>query len=372
MRKLSKEDLEDILVGCTYLGCGGGGNYARGLERIYNDLEAGLTYRLMPVVELEDNDYAASPYAVGSTAPPTPEEEKRYAQLPRLSQSPVEAAFSLLERHLGKKLVAVIPGEIGPGNTASAMSVAAHLGIATVDADTVGRSTPEINQNSILVAGVTTVPAAAVSPFGDEMILEKVAHPSREEEILRSISVVSQFVGVADSAIPGQTAKRPGVLVVNSVSHAGKLGKAYREAIAARRDPIQAIIEAGQGYRLFEGRVADFHWKDEAGFLVGDITLSGTGNYHGSRYRIWYKNEHIISWRDDQVSVTPPDLITLIVTETGQAIANPEFERGQEVTVVGFPAPALWRTPAGLEAFGPKHFGFDVPYVPIEERHRPA
>ena len=370
MRKLSKEDLEDILVGCTYLGCGGGGSLPKGLECVYRDLEAGLTFHLMAAEEMGDEEYAAAPYGLGSTAPAGSEQLQRYAHLPRITEEPTTVAFRLLEQHVGKKLVAVIAGEIGPGNTALSLSAAAHLVIASLDADTVGRATPEINQNSILVAGIPIVPAAAVSRFGDEMILQKVAHPSRQEEILRSISMVSQGIGVADSPIPGRTAKRPGVLVLGSISHAGKLGQAYREAIAAHQDPIQAVVEAGQGYRLFHGRIADFPWKDEAGFLVGEVTLSGTGAYRGSRYRIWYKNEHIISWLDDQVSVTPPDLITVVVTETGQAIANPNFERGQEVTVMGFPAPNLWRTPAGLEVFGPEHFGYHVPYVPIEDRQR--
>ena len=42
-------------------------------------------------------------------------------------------------RFLGKKFGAVIAGEIGPGNTASSLSLAAHLGIPSLDADTVGR-----------------------------------------------------------------------------------------------------------------------------------------------------------------------------------------------------------------------------------------
>ncbi len=66
--------------------------------------------------------------------------------------------------------------------------------------------------------------------------------------------------------------------------------------------------------------------------------------------------------------MAPPDLIAVADSRTGAAIANPDFQRGQRVTVLGFPAPAIWRTPAGLEAFGPAHFGFNVPYVPIEQR----
>ncbi len=66
----------------------------------------------------------------------------------------------------------------------------------------------------------------------------------------------------------------------------------------------------------------------------------------------------------------PPDMIAVADSHTGTAIANPDFRRGQFVTVLGFAAPAIWRTPAGLRIFGPAHFGYDVSYIPIEERQR--
>jgi len=40
---------------------------------------------------------------------------------------------------------------------------------------------------------------------------------------------------------------------------------------------------------------------------------------------------------------------------------------GQEVVLVGWPNSEMWRTPKGIEVFGPRHFGFDFDYVPIEQ-----
>jgi hypothetical protein len=34
-----------------------------------------------------------------------------------------------------------------------------------------------------------------------------------------------------------------------------------------------------------------------------------------------------------------------------------------EVAMIGWPNSLLWRTPKGIEVFGPRHFGFE--YVPI-------
>ena len=34
--------------------------------------------------------------------------------------------------------------------------------------------------------------------------------------------------------------------------------------------------------------------------------------------------------------------------------------------LIAIPAHPLWRTAKGLEILGPRHFGFDFDYVPIE------
>jgi DUF917 family protein len=39
----------------------------------------------------------------------------------------------------------------------------------------------------------------------------------------------------------------------------------------------------------------------------------------------------------------------------------------QEVVLVGWPNSNMWRTPKGIAVFGPRHFGFDLDYVPIEQ-----
>lgn len=367
MRTLTKQNLEDIVVGCSFLGTGGGGSFAHGLQRVYADLEAGLTFRLMSPQEMQDDDYAAATYGVGSTAPPTDEQKQRYAQLPHIHESSTTAAFRLLQRYMQKNFVAVIAGEIGPGNTMAAMSAAAHIGIAQLDADTVGRAAPEIDQNAVLAAGLTITPAAGVTQYGDEMILPKVAATFREEDLFRAASVASIGIGVADTPIAGRDAKRQGVLVQGSISHAEELGRAYRTAIETNQDVIQAVLQAGHGYRLFEGKIAGFQWKDQGGYLVGDIDISGSGKYQGSTFKIAYKNENLVSWRDGKFSVTCPDLITIVIKDSAKAIANPEFEKGREVVVIGFASPPNWRTPRGLELFGPQRFGFDTPYIPIEK-----
>ncbi len=363
---LDRVAIEDILTGCAVLGCGGGGKYAEGLARVSAELETGRAFRLLPVAELGDDEWVASPYGIGSLAPQSDEDRARFAGLPRAKEDNVEASFRRLSRFLNRSFVAVVAGELGPWSTAAALSTAARLGIPLLDADRVGRATPEATQDSVLVAGLSNLPLAAVSAFGDSLILEKVARDSRIEDLLRALSVASAGdLGVTDAALSGLEIRRSGALIVGTISKARALGQAVRQSVAAGTDPVAALLATVPGYRLFQGAVLECPWRDEAGFLVGEVLIAGRGEFAASRYRIRFKNENIVAWKDDAVSVLPPDLISVVDSGTAVAIANPEFEPGRLVTVLGFPAPALWRTPAGLRVFGPAHFGLAEAYRPL-------
>jgi hypothetical protein len=56
--------------------------------------------------------------------------------------------------------------------------------------------------------------------------------------------------------------------------------------------------------------------------------------------------------------------------ETGMPITTEYLRYGFRVVVIGMPSPQMWRTPEALKVIGPKYFGYDLDYVPIEERMR--
>jgi len=366
-KTLTREMLEDAITGSSYLGCGGGGGLQQARDLIAGDLAAGLSFRSITVDALSDSDRVACPYGLGSTAPGT-EISKNLSTYEGRVKEPVQAAFELLQRHLETKFSGVILGEIGPLSLAEGLSIAARLGVPALDADTVGRATPEINQHSVRVAGYPLTPAAGATEFGDEVIIGKYGNPSRGEDLFRALSVVSGPIGVVDAPITGDIAKREGTLVTGSLTLAMNIGRAVREAKAAGSDPIDAARVVGDGYKLFEGRVGTSTWADADGFLVGDVTVMGTGEYAGQSLFLDYKNEHLVAQLDGKTIATCPDLITMVDKATADGINNPDFVKGQEVVILGFRCDPLWRTQAGLDVFAPRYFGYDEDYVPIEER----
>ena len=59
-------------------------------------------------------------------------------------------------------------------------------------------------------------------------------------------------------------------------------------------------------------------------------------------------------------------IIEVIDAKSGEPITNTDIKKGDMVSVIGMKIEPIFRTPEGLNVLGPKHFGFDLEYKPIE------
>lgn len=364
---LSRKDLYDILYGCTILGTGGGGELKEGISLIDNALNTGKEFKLVRMDEVSGDSIIACPYMCGSISPPTEEDKKKYASLPRIKEIPPLAAYKALEQYIGKKISGVISPELGGSNTAVALYVSAMTGNFIIDADPAGRSVPELQHSTFFINKMVINPMAVVTEFGDVVIIKDVVDDFRAEAIVRAIAIASKnSVGVVDRPVCLKDLEDK--VIPGAISYALRIGKAYRKARDEGRNIAQAIAKAGEGYLMFRGRVRDFDWEDKDGFTVGNIYLDGLGDDSGSQYRIWFKNENIIAWRNGEIEVTVPDLICVICDDNREPLTNPYSKVGMNVSVIGFRAPQEWRSEEGIKVFGPRHFGYDIEYVPIENK----
>lgn len=361
VRILKEEDVDNLIMGATILGTGGGGDPKEGLKTLMDDLNSGRELKLARASELDPESLVICAYFCGSIPAPGEKEEKQLA----VSQNYMVKALKIMERRLGKKISAVIPTEIGGGNTAVALHLASILDVPTLDGDQVGRSAPELNQSSYIIHGIKAVPSVITDPFGNIVVVEDYADISSYESIARSLVIASGgFVLVMDSPVTAKETER--VAINNTVSKAINLGKAIKKAKEHGKDPVEAAVKFVGGFKVFSGFIASHSLRVEKGFLTGEVEIGGVDEWKGHSFRIWVKNENIIGWKDGKVAVMPPDLICLI-DENGYGITNSEVRVGMKVNVIGARAPEIWRTPRGIELFGPRHFGFDYDYVPIEK-----
>ena len=362
MRILSKQDVVDIIYGCTVLGTGGGGSLEGGLDIVASDFEAGRKFILAELDEIPDDEYVACPYVCGSVSPLTPEEEERYKDLPSMDVTEAVRAFQAMEEYLGKPFFGIISTELGGENTADAFHVAALMNKPIINADPAGRSVPELQHSTFYINNVPITPMAVATPFGDTAIINNVVNDFRAEALVRAMACVSKnMIGVVDHPTTGAVLKKS--VIPGAITYALEVGKKLRLANEEGRDPAEDIAQACGGKVLFRGMVSDFQWDTVDGFTVGDVTLNGKDGFEGHTYKIWFKNEHIVSYRDGLVDVTVPDLICVIDKE-GRPVTNPFYEKGMDLVVFALPAPKEWTTDRGLAVFGPRSFGFDFDYIP--------
>jgi len=364
LRDLNLYALGDILKGCTILGTGGGGSYERGYQTVKRDIENGKIFRLVKLDKVPDDALIASPYYCGAIKPTDAASESKRLEI--AEPAPL-VAFRALERYMDTKFFAAISTELGGGNTATALSVAANQNISIVDADPAGRSVPELVHTTFYIKGISITPMAVATDIGDVAIVPQVADHGRAEAIARAIAVVSEGrAGVVDHPVSGKNLKS--AVIPNALSYAELLGKALRDAQASGENAIEKIAESGNGYILFDGIATTCNWEIKEGFTYGEISLEGKGNYKGRKFKIWYKNENLISWLDGEIYVTAPDLLCVLESITGEPLTNPNGKPGMHLSVVGFPAPEQWRTSKGLEVLSPTYFGFESTYIPIEQQ----
>jgi len=362
MKKLTLRDMRDLLIGSTILGCGGGGHLEKAEVAFERDTSDDSEFALASLDDLPDDARVVCPYGVGSLTPSA--DDDRFAGLPVVEGSPALAAVRVLEEYLGQEFAAVLPGEIGALAIVDAFTVAASLGLPVLDADTAGRSVPEIQHSLLYVHGVPITPQAVANEFGETMIITHVVNDFRDETLLRALAVVSRNqVCVADH--PVRVGDLKPAAASQAVSYALAVGQAYRQAQEARGDAAEAVARQGGGAVIFRGPVSQCSWEDKDGFTLGEFTVAGEGRFAGSALRIWFKNENLMSWLDGAPFVTAPDLICVLDEDAGVPLTNPNQHVGAKVSVIALPAHERWQSAEALRVFEPRSFGFDVDYRPL-------
>jgi DUF917 family protein len=364
MRELDLENVNDLLVGAKILGCGGGGEaeWSRPLiDEIYG---AGKRFRIIDPSEIPANELVVIVGTVGGGV--AQEDKKMVENLRPMPEKPELVAMRELADYLGKEPYAILPTEIGAGNMIVSLYVAAVSGKYTVDGDACGRAKPEIAISTTHVKGVPITPMAIVTPFGERMIVKTVTNDYRGERIARNMAVLSGGrCGVARCPMLWATAKD--ATVWNSISKSIQLGQRLREE--RLKDPARTVQDTVGGRRLFEGSIQTFERKEQGGFMWATTIVKGESKYEGHKLRVQSKNEHIATWLDDRPLASAPDLILIVDQATGRGLSvwGDDFAANRRIVVIGAPSPSVWRSPKGIEIFGPNHFGLDFDFVPVEK-----
>ncbi|MDX6336957.1 MAG: uncharacterized protein QOG05_4297 [Streptosporangiaceae bacterium] len=352
-RLLDPDALRALARGCAVLGAGGGGDTYLCLLQALQASEDFGPASLVDVDELPDE---ALIMPCGGIGAPTVSIEKIE------NGDEGERLRDQLEHLTGHRVAALMPGEIGGGNGVLPVTWAARMGLPLVDADGMGRAFPEIPQVTMQLAGISPSPAVKTDERGNLIVFQAISGHWMER-LERAAAV--EFGGAASSTEFSLTAAQARHATVrNSVSLAIRIGEAVMKA---QDSPVAALIAEIGAFRLVTGRVSDVERHTTSGFVRGSVVIEGLGEDAGRLIRLELQNENLVALERGRVLASVPDLISVLDSETAEAIATERIKYGQRVVAIAFGCDPVWRTEGGIALTGPRAFGYDFDYLPVEE-----
>ena len=355
MRLLQQQEIEDIATGSAVLGTGGGGDPYLGKLAALQAIEKRGPLRLVKIDELNDDELVVFPFGIGSPVP----------FLERITlDKELKVAYEAMQRWMGRKVGAIMSAEIGGMNSVVPFAVASELGLPVIDGDGMGRAYPEVQLTTFTLYGHGAAPIVVGDARGNAVVINSIDN-FWAERLARPAAI--EFGAIAGGwAFPITVGDLKEAAVLDTVTYAEEIGKAIRQAQTAHRDPIDAVTGVTKGFRLLNGRIVDVQRKQERGWTLGETVIEGLDGYAGRTVTVRFQNEHLVVIENDEIIVSVPDLIAILDTERGDPITTENLRYGFRVSILGIPCDEKWRTPAGIELGGPRHFGYDIDYIPVE------
>jgi uncharacterized protein len=350
MKQLTIDDLENLSLGSSILGSGGGGDPAYVLLMAKYLIEKYGPIKIISVDELKVDDLIVPIAIMGA---PLINMERL------LSGNELDILLQMIEERLLVKPTVLMAAEIGGANAFTPLLAAAKTGLPVLDADMIGRAFPELQMSSCCLKNLKSTPAVMVDCLGNSVIIE-TASANTLEKIARSVTVA-----MGSSCAVGfylmQGLEVPGAVIAGTLSQAIQLGKCITTARQEGIDPIQALINASDAISMGKGTLIDIDQTVKDGFLQGVATIL---NEEG-KIKFCYQNEYLLAKNGSSILASTPDILVLLEENSGTPLTSESLRYGLQVNLLVLPAPRIWQTKEGLELVGPRVFGYNIEYQPI-------
>ncbi|SOD12740.1 DUF917 domain-containing protein [Pedobacter xixiisoli] len=355
MKKITIEDLEYISLGSTILGTGGGGNPYIGKLLAKQAIQAYGDVTLIKAHEL-DNDALVVP--VAAFGAPMILVEKLF------SAEEFYNAFDMMENYLGRKIDAVMPVEAGGLNGIIPFAVAAKKRIPIVDADGMGRAFPRLEMTTFTLHGIPASPITQADEKGNRNLYHTIDNTWGETLVGATTIQMGGSCAVTCYSMSGAEVKKSAVH--DTISYAKILGESVLNAKKNQLNPISALMQQTQAFKLFSGKISNISMKTEGRWNTGICEIDGLEEDNGSKMEIDFQNEFLIAKKNGEPAAITPDLIVLLDAENAHPITAETIQYGTRVIVIGIKADKQWRTAAGIVLGGPEKFGYTEKFIPIE------
>lgn len=358
MRKIGKKEINDIAVGASLLGAGGGGDPYIGRLIALNAVEECGEVDLLSPDEVPDDAFIVPIAMMGA---PTVLCEKA------INGGEYRVLAQMVESYFGRKIYAFMPIEAGGVNSMLPFAAAARLGLPLVDCDGMGRAFPELQMVTFTLGGMSATPMALTDEKGNSCIFNTITN-KWTEELARSVTMsCGGSVSVCLYTMSGAEMKKYAVRDI--ITRSERLGYALRAIKETSQEDTEArFLEITEGYRLFKGKIVDVKREVRGAFNFGKVVLEGIGEYRNHSSYVEFQNENLSAVVDGRIVATVPDLICLVDSSTYTPVPTDALKYGKRVLVVGLKCFERWRSEEGLSLVGPRYFGIETDYIPVEER----
>lgn len=353
-------DVRDMARGATLLGTGGGGDPYIGELFIGAQMQRGRYGKVIDPAEIDDDAFLVSIFHLGAP-PPFVEQLVSEKLMIRILERAQEVA--------GRNIDALICAEIGGFNSTMPIALSAISGIPAVDADGIGRAFPRMEMTTFSIWGVSGSPALLMDEFGNETIIRAKDERTCENMCRAVCSSLGAHLAGTGFQMSGRQMKECAVL--GTVTQTLEIGRTIREAREGAEDVFAELLRClnkdGRYARiLFDGKIVDIVREIRDGWHWGRITMRGLQN-PDDEFTVELQNEFSVARLNGRTVTIVPDLISVLDRESGEPRTAESLSYGQRVKVLGYSANEILRRPKSLEFVGPKCFGIDEEFRPVEE-----
>lgn len=356
MRYLDEEAIENIAVGAAFLGTGGGGDPYIGKMMALSAIKENGPVQLLSPEEVENDDFFIPAAMMGA---PSVLIEK----FPKGDE--FVRVFKKLGQYLNKEVKGTFPMEAGGVNSMIPIVVAAQLGLPLIDCDGMGRAFPELQMVTFHLNGVSSTPMAITDEKGNIGIMETI--DNKWTERIARVATVEMGASSLVSIYPCTGEQLKKYSVKNIITLSEKIGQIIRSNTKDELTKLHELLDTTSGYHLFDGKIIDVERNTMGGFNRGCVTLDGLEQFTGEEVQVFFQNENLVAQKNGKPLAMTPDLICLVDLETLNPVTTEALKYGKRVRLLALPSDSQWRTEKGIETVGPKYFGYDISYTPLED-----
>lgn len=353
MRTIGLDDIDDLALGATLLGTGGGGDPYIAKLMVKQAIEQYGPIRVVSPAELPPDGLVLTTAVIGA---------------PTVILEKIPSGFEFMKsvramaQYLGKDPVALMPIEVGGMNTLIPLATAAEMGLPVIDADSMRRAFPQIEMTVFTLAGLKAAPMCVADEKGNACIYEATTNQLAEDLARGAVMRLGMANAISCYALTVAQINEHGIH--GSMSYCTDLGAHMAAVQRGEPDAMARFLEFADARVVFTGKITDIERRTTQGFARGTVVLEHV-HEAGRIMRIEIQNENLVAFDGDECVVMVPDLISLIDHETAKPVLTEALAYGQRLDVIAMPCAPEWHQPGMLDVVGPRAFGYDLDYVPL-------